>query len=105
MTCLRRLREWQQSGVWPKIRHMLGTRLQQAHRIDWARADVDARDTASKQRQRRRPGFQLVAHGRMEAARTGETVVDGMKCMPEVGAYAASQTAFATGEGESGVAN
>jgi transposase len=39
MTCLRRLREWQQQGVWPKIREVLETHLPEAKRIDWSRAE------------------------------------------------------------------
>lgn len=39
MTCLRRLREWQQQGVWPEIQHVLETHLPEARRIDWSRAE------------------------------------------------------------------
>ena len=42
MTCWRRLRTWQDAGLWDNIhRHMLD-RLSLARQIDWSRASVDA---------------------------------------------------------------
>lgn len=42
MTCWRRLREWQEAGVWEKIRCVLLKRLREADRIQWERAVVDS---------------------------------------------------------------
>lgn len=42
MTCWRRLRDWQQAGVWAALHQLLLTRLDRADRIDWSRAAVDA---------------------------------------------------------------
>lgn len=42
MSCWRRLRDWQQKGVWDKIHRVLLDRLQQVDRIDWSRAVVDS---------------------------------------------------------------
>ena len=42
MTCWRRLRDWQQAGVWKKIHHALLAELHEADRIDWSRAIVDS---------------------------------------------------------------
>ena len=42
MTCWRRLRDWQEAGVWQDILHILLNRLQAADRIDWSRAVVDS---------------------------------------------------------------
>ena len=42
MTCWRRLRDWQQAGVWEKIHRVLLAHLQQAGQIDWSRAVVDS---------------------------------------------------------------
>jgi transposase len=42
MTCWRHLRQWQQAGVWEKIRRVLLAKLRQADRIDWSRAVVDS---------------------------------------------------------------
>jgi transposase len=42
MTCWRRLREWQEAGVWQELREVLLARLHQAERIDWSRAVIDS---------------------------------------------------------------
>jgi transposase len=41
MTCWRRLRDWQQAGVWQRVQRELLRRLRQAERIDFARASLD----------------------------------------------------------------
>ena len=38
MTCVRRLRQWQQSGIWPQMESILRGQLRQASRFDWERA-------------------------------------------------------------------
>lgn len=48
MTCWRRLRAWQDAGLWDQIhRHML-ERLNLAGEIDWSRASVDASSVPAK---------------------------------------------------------
>ncbi len=42
MTCWRRLKEWQEQGVWERLHQELLRRLQQADRIDWSRAVIDS---------------------------------------------------------------
>jgi len=42
VTCWRRLREWQQKGVWNKILGHLLDELGQSGRIDWSRAVIDS---------------------------------------------------------------
>jgi transposase len=42
MTCWRRLRDWQQHGVWQKLHHVLLEHLHQSDRIDWDRAVIDS---------------------------------------------------------------
>lgn len=42
MTCWRRLRDWQQSGLWAKIHRVLLEQLREADKIDWSRAVVDS---------------------------------------------------------------
>lgn len=47
MTCLRRLRSWQQAGVWPRVQSLLEDRLRPSKKIDWSRLkndDGDGRD-------------------------------------------------------------
>src|SRR5437763_5394945 len=42
MTCWRRLRDWQQAGVWDKLHQFLLAELRAAGKIDWSRAAVDS---------------------------------------------------------------
>ena len=42
MTCLRRLHQWQEAGVWQKLHELLLAQLQQADKLDWSRAIVDS---------------------------------------------------------------
>lgn len=42
MTCWRRLRQWQQAGVWQRLHETLLARLQAADALDWTRAVVDS---------------------------------------------------------------
>jgi transposase len=42
MTCWRRLRAWQRAGVWFRLYQVLLDRLDDADKIDWARAAVDS---------------------------------------------------------------
>lgn len=41
VTCWRRLRDWQQTGVWEALHQKLLIRLNAAGQIDWSRASVD----------------------------------------------------------------
>ncbi len=42
MTCWRRLRDWQQAGVWDLIHFVLLNWLSRSGQIDWSRAVVDS---------------------------------------------------------------
>src|SRR5579871_3050338 len=42
MTCWRRLRDWQQAGIWQRLHRVLLDKLGIADQIDWSRACVDA---------------------------------------------------------------
>ena len=42
VTCWRRLREWQEQGVWQRLHEALLARLNAAGEIDWQRAAVDS---------------------------------------------------------------
>jgi transposase len=48
VTCWRRLREWQQRGVWRRLHQRMLERLAAADRIDWTRASLDSRSLAAK---------------------------------------------------------
>jgi transposase len=42
MTCWRRLRDWQEAGVWDELHAALLAKLNAADQIDWSRAVVDS---------------------------------------------------------------
>lgn len=42
MTCWRRLRDWQEAGVWEALHRALLDRLGDAGQIDWSRASLDS---------------------------------------------------------------
>ena len=42
MTCWRRLKEWNEAGVWEDLHHELLDRLGKADEIDWHRASLDS---------------------------------------------------------------
>jgi transposase len=42
VTCWRRLREWQQAGVWQRLHELLLQKLHEADLIDWSRAAIDS---------------------------------------------------------------
>jgi transposase len=48
VTCWRRLRDWQDAGVWDRLLQVLLDRLGEADRIDWSRACVDSASVPAK---------------------------------------------------------
>jgi transposase len=48
MTCWRRLKEWQEAGVWEKLHRVLLDRLGEAEQIDWERASLDSASIPAK---------------------------------------------------------
>ena len=48
MTCWRRLRDWQQAGVWARLHRVLLERLSDAGHLDWSRASLDSATVAAK---------------------------------------------------------
>src|SRR5690606_8991449 len=55
VTCWRRLRDWQQAGVWERLHQVLLNRLGEADQIDWSRASLDSASLQAK-RGATRPG-------------------------------------------------
>ena len=53
MSCWRRLRDWQEAGVWADLHQALLGRLQAAGQIDWRRAALDSASIAAKRGARR----------------------------------------------------
>ena len=48
ITCRRRLRDWQQAGVWDELHREVLHRLRAAARINWAWACMDSTSIAAK---------------------------------------------------------
>ena len=48
VTCWRRLREWQEAGVWERLHKVLLDRLGEADQIDWGRASLDSASIPAK---------------------------------------------------------
>jgi transposase len=47
VTCWRRLRDWQEAGVWDRLHRELLDRLGEADQIDWSRASLDSASMAA----------------------------------------------------------
>jgi transposase len=48
VTCWRRLRDWQEAGVWERLHQVLLDKLGEADTIDWARASLDSASVPAK---------------------------------------------------------
>ena len=48
MTCWRRLRDWQEAGVWTRLHRVLLERLADAGHLDWSRASLDSASVSAK---------------------------------------------------------
>lgn len=48
VTCWRRLRDWQEVGVWDRLHRALLDRLGDADQIDWSRASLDSASVPAK---------------------------------------------------------
>lgn len=66
MTCWRRLRDWQEAGVWWELHRVLLDHLGAAGRIDWSRASIDSSTVPAK-------GLKKGGHRPRRSARTPRT--------------------------------
>jgi transposase len=80
MTCWRRLRDWQQAGVWDRLHRALLERLDRAGELDWSRASLDAASIGAKRMAR--PGCKR---------RLGDGVISLHKRIRHVGSLAAAK--------------
>jgi transposase len=67
MTCWRRLRDWQQAGVWDKLQRVLLDRLGRRNAIDFRRAALDSASVAAKRGARRQVLTQRIAARRVRS--------------------------------------
>ena len=68
MTCWRRLRDWQEAGVWTGLHRVLLERLSDAGRLDWSRAALDSATVAAKRGAPRPARTQRIAANRARSA-------------------------------------
>src|SRR5215211_297051 len=55
VTCWRRLKEWQEAGVWDLLHRALLDRLGEADQIEWERASLDSASIPAKKDGMKRP--------------------------------------------------
>ncbi len=64
MTCWRRLRDWQQAGVWERLHRELLQRLADADKLDWSRAALDSSSVPAKRGARQPARIRRIAANR-----------------------------------------
>lgn len=68
MTCWRRLRDWQEAGVWERLHQVLLDRLGEADRIDWSRASLDSASVSAPGGAKRPDRTRRIAANRARSA-------------------------------------
>lgn len=68
MTCWRRLRDWQQAGIWERLHLALLERLAQADQLDWTRASIDAGSVPAPGGAKKPGRIQRIAENRARSA-------------------------------------
>ena len=63
-TCLRRIREWTELGLWQRMHELLLAKLRGADRLDWSRALVDCSLVKAPLGGPKRAGIRRIAGGR-----------------------------------------
>jgi transposase len=93
MTCWRRLRDWNEAGVWERLHQVLLDELQDAEQLDWSRVAVDSSHVRAKggaQRPAPPPGQRQAAkysrHAASDAKRSWNSMIDRGKSGRPIGA-------------------
>ena len=68
MTCWRRLRDWQEAGVWAALHRVLLERLSNAGHLDWSRASLDSASVPAKRGVRKPARTRRIAANRARSA-------------------------------------
>ena len=68
VTCWRRLRDWQEAGVWDRLHRELLDRLGEADQIDWSRASLDSASMAAQRGASSPARIQRIAANRAASA-------------------------------------
>jgi transposase len=67
-TCWRRLRDWEEAGVWEELHRVLLERLGQGDKIDWSRALLDSASVPAKRGARRSARTRRIGANRARSA-------------------------------------
>jgi transposase len=67
-TCWRRLRDWQEAGLWEELHRTLLNRLGEADRIEWERASLDSASVPAKRGDRRLARIRRIKEKRARSA-------------------------------------
>ncbi len=67
-TCWRRLKDWEEAGVWEKLHRVLLDRLGEADEIDWERASLDSASVPAKRGARKPPRTRRIEANRAPSA-------------------------------------
>ena len=67
-TCWRRLRDWQEAGMWEELHRVLLDRLGEADRIEWERASLDSASVPAKRGDRRPARIRRIREKRARSA-------------------------------------
>ena len=76
MTCWRRLRDWQEAGVWDALHRTLLDRLGEAGQIDWSRASLDSASIPAKRGATPSARTRRIAANRARSATLWETAAE-----------------------------
>ena len=86
-TCLRRLEEWQQAGVWERLHRLLLAKLRAADGLEWARAVADSSQVQAKKGAPKRMS-ELLQLGVALALRNGGALRRANRAVVEAGVVA-----------------
>ena len=67
-TCWRRLRDWQEAGLWEELHRALLDRLGESDRIEWERASLDSASVPAKRGDRRPARIRRIKEKRARSA-------------------------------------
>ncbi len=73
MTCWRRLRDWQEAGIWAGLHRVLLERLAEAAQLDWSRAALDSSTVAAKKGAQRQARTRRIAASQAPSATLSST--------------------------------
>ncbi len=73
MSCWRRLRDWQEAGVWAALHRALLERLRAAGQIDWSRAALDSASVPANRGARRPAPPRRTGAGRVQSGTSSWT--------------------------------